>query len=100
MSRRSLPGQAERLKELGINVLHELKGVGENLRDHYAPRMKWTIPKSLALTYNVKGRGPRLPREGGVLDTTDRCRGVHCRGDLPEERPEEDSLFGASSRGP
>tara|TARA_B100000676_G_scaffold296130_1_gene336162 strand:- start:1435 stop:3039 length:1605 start_codon:yes stop_codon:yes gene_type:complete len=53
-------GQAERLKELGINVLHELKGVGENLRDHYAPRMKWTIPKSLALTYNVKGRGPRV----------------------------------------
>ena len=53
-------GQAERLQELGIDVLHELKGVGENLRDHYAPRMKWTIPKSLALTYNVKGRGPRV----------------------------------------
>ena len=53
-------GQAEHLQELGIDVLHELKGVGENLRDHYAPRMKWTIPKSLALTYNVKGRGPRV----------------------------------------
>ena len=53
-------GQAERLKGLGIDVVHELKGVGENLRDHYAPRMKWTIPRSLALTYNVKGRGPRV----------------------------------------
>ena len=53
-------GQPERLRGLGINVLHELIGVGENLRDHYAPRMKWAIPKSLALTYNVKGRGPRI----------------------------------------
>lgn len=50
-------GQAERLKELGIEVVHELKGVGENLRDHYAPRMKWAIPKSLGLTYNDKARG-------------------------------------------
>ncbi|PPR62794.1 MAG: Oxygen-dependent choline dehydrogenase [Alphaproteobacteria bacterium MarineAlpha4_Bin2] len=53
-------GQPERLRDLGINVLHELQGVGENLRDHYAPRMKWSIPKSLAITYNVKGRGPRV----------------------------------------
>ena len=53
-------GQAERLQRLGIEVVHELKGVGENLRDHYAPRMKWSVPKSLALTYNVKGRGPRV----------------------------------------
>ena len=27
-------GQAERLQGLGIEVVHELKGVGENLRDH------------------------------------------------------------------
>lgn len=50
-------GQAGRLKALGIDVVHDLKGVGENLRDHYAPRMKWTIPKSLGLTYNDKARG-------------------------------------------
>ncbi|PPR59055.1 MAG: Oxygen-dependent choline dehydrogenase [Alphaproteobacteria bacterium MarineAlpha4_Bin2] len=50
-------GQAERLKELGIEVRHELKGVGENLRDHYSPRMKWSVPRELGLTYNDKGRG-------------------------------------------
>ncbi len=50
-------GDADRLKGLGIEIVHELKGVGENLRDHYAPRMKWTVPKSLGLTYNDKARG-------------------------------------------
>ena len=50
-------GQAEHLQALGIDVLHELKGVGENLRDHYSPRMKWSVPRELGLTYNDKGRG-------------------------------------------
>lgn len=50
-------GQADRLQSLGIDVVHGLKGVGENLRDHYSPRMKWSLPRSLGLTYNDKGRG-------------------------------------------
>jgi len=50
-------GQADRLTALGVEVRHELKGVGENLRDHYAPRMKWSVPRTLGLTYNDKGRG-------------------------------------------
>src|SRR5580700_612412 len=50
-------GQPERLKSLGIEVCHELKGVGENLRDHYSPRMKWSVPAALGMTYNDKGRG-------------------------------------------
>ena len=50
-------GQPELLKSVGIDVRHELKGVGENLRDHYSPRMKWTVPASLGMTYNDKGRG-------------------------------------------
>jgi choline dehydrogenase len=50
-------GQPELLQGLGIEVRHALKGVGENLRDHYSPRMKWTVPPSLGLTYNDKGRG-------------------------------------------
>jgi len=50
-------GQADRLGGLGIAVRHDLAGVGENLRDHYAPRMKWTVPASLGLTYNDKARG-------------------------------------------
>jgi choline dehydrogenase len=50
-------GQPELLKGLGIEVCHELKGVGENLRDHYSPRMKWSVPAALGMTYNDKGRG-------------------------------------------
>jgi choline dehydrogenase len=50
-------GQPDVLRGVGIEVRHELKGVGENLRDHYSPRMKWTVPRSLGVTYNDKGRG-------------------------------------------
>ena len=50
-------GQPDLLQNLGIEVRHVLKGVGENLRDHYSPRMKWTIPSSLGMTYNDKARG-------------------------------------------
>lgn len=50
-------GQPSLLQSLGIEVRHELQGVGENLRDHYSPRMKWTIPTELGLTYNSKTRG-------------------------------------------
>src|SRR6476646_7214347 len=53
-------GQPEVLQALGIEVRHALKGVGENLRDHYSPRMKWTVPRALGLTYNDHGRGIKL----------------------------------------
>ena len=53
-------GQPEVLQGLGIEVRHPLKGVGENLRDHYSPRMKWTVPRALGLTYNDHGRGVKL----------------------------------------
>ena len=56
-------GQPEVLNAHGIKVVHELKGVGENLRDHFAPRFRWSIPKELGLTYNVHGRGIRLIRQ-------------------------------------
>ena len=50
-------GNPDVLQALGIEVSHALKGVGENLRDHYSPRMKWTVPASLGMTYNDKARG-------------------------------------------
>jgi choline dehydrogenase len=49
-------GQPELLGTLGIDVQHELAGVGENLRDHYAPRMKWNVVPQ-GLTYNETARG-------------------------------------------
>ena len=49
-------GQPERLRDLGIEVHHPLPGVGENLRDHYAPRTRWAIGAK-EITFNDKGRG-------------------------------------------
>ena len=49
-------GQPERLKGLGIEVKNALPGVGENLRDHYAPRMKWRV-RRLGVTFNERARG-------------------------------------------
>ena len=65
-------GQPELLKGLGIEVRHELKGVGENLRDHYSPRMKWTVPPSLGMTYNDKGRGLGLVWQALQYATTNK----------------------------
>ena len=55
-------GQGERLRALGIAPTHELQGVGENLRDHYSPRMKFEIT-GRNLTFNDNARGWRLVRE-------------------------------------
>ncbi|MBT6909963.1 MAG: choline dehydrogenase, partial [Rhodospirillaceae bacterium] len=44
------------LAKNGIEVVQALPGVGENLRDHYAPRMKWDV-KTAGLTYNDKAKG-------------------------------------------
>ena len=49
-------GQPERLGKLGIEVRHALPGVGENLRDHYAPRTRWAVGKK-GITFNDRGRG-------------------------------------------
>jgi choline dehydrogenase len=51
-------GQAERLKSLGIAVIHDLPGVGENLRDHWSPRMKWRVGRH-GVTFNERARGLR-----------------------------------------
>jgi choline dehydrogenase len=49
-------GQPDRLRDLGIHVRHALPGVGENLRDHYAPRTRWAIGAK-GITFNDRGRG-------------------------------------------
>ncbi|MFY0610140.1 MAG: GMC family oxidoreductase N-terminal domain-containing protein [Hyphomicrobiaceae bacterium] len=49
-------GQPERLHDLGIAVHHALPGVGENLRDHFAPRTRWAFGKK-GVTFNDRGRG-------------------------------------------
>jgi choline dehydrogenase len=54
-------GQPELLTSLGIPVRHELRGVGENYRDHYAPRMNWRV--KLPVTLNEQTRGVTFLKE-------------------------------------
>jgi choline dehydrogenase len=54
-------GPAPLLQSLGIAVKHELAGVGENLRDHYAPRFVARVKD--AETINEKSHGLRLVGE-------------------------------------
>ena len=49
-------GQAERLRGFGIEVHHDLAGVGESLRDHIAPRLKWRVTQP-KVTYNDRAGG-------------------------------------------
>ena len=49
------------LQSLGIEVRHALPGVGENLRDHYAPRFAVRV-KNMD-TINERSRGLRLAAE-------------------------------------
>jgi choline dehydrogenase len=65
-------GQPELLSSLGIPVHHELRGVGENYRDHYAPRMNWRV--KLPVTLNEQTRGLTFARE--ILKYYTQRRGI------------------------
>ncbi len=49
-------GQDKRLSDLGVDVVHHLPGVGENLRDHIAPRVVFRIEQP-GMSFNRQGRG-------------------------------------------
>jgi choline dehydrogenase len=52
-------GQPEILRRHGIPVVKALPGVGENLRDHYGPTLKWTF-KEAGMSLHDRGRGWKL----------------------------------------
>lgn len=54
-------GQAERLRNLGIEPVCDLPGVGENHRDHYLCRLNWRVTRPVTL--NERTRGPSLLAE-------------------------------------
>jgi choline dehydrogenase len=55
-------GQPDRLQAIGIEVRHPLPGVGENLRDHYAPRTRWAIDTP-RVAFNHRAKSFGLARE-------------------------------------
>ena len=54
-------GPAPLLQSLGIAVKHTLPGVGENLRDHYAPRFVARVKNAMSI--NERSHGLRLVGE-------------------------------------
>lgn len=56
-------GQAKLLKSLGIEVVHDLPGVGENLHDHFLARGAWELTKPISMNERSSG----LPLVGQAL---------------------------------
>lgn len=56
-------GEAERLQNLGIEVTHDLPGVGEGMQDHQIFRMRWRL-KNGARTFNERTHGITALGEG------------------------------------
>ena len=54
-------GQATRLRGLGIRMMADLRGVGENLADHYISRLSWRLREDISI--NKTAHGFRLLRE-------------------------------------
>jgi surface antigen len=50
-------GDPERLGRIGVKVRHSLKGVGRNLRDHYAVRMVAKVKGVSTINQSAKGLG-------------------------------------------
>lgn len=48
-------GQGARLKALGIDIVHDLPGVGENLQDHYISRLTYKLKDVDSLNELTKG---------------------------------------------
>jgi choline dehydrogenase len=56
-------GPAGHLQSLGVEIVHELPGVGANLSDHFAIRMTHRVKDEVSV--NQLARGMRLAREVG-----------------------------------
>jgi len=63
-------GPAAHLESIGVNVLHDLPGVGANLSDHYAIRISHRVRNAVSI--NELSRGLRLGREIARWVTTGR----------------------------
>ena len=48
-------GQAELLRQHGIEVVRDLPGVGENYRDHYASSVAWRVRGTTTLNEDTRG---------------------------------------------
>jgi choline dehydrogenase len=61
-------GRAEHLQSIGVNVVHDLPGVGANLQDHYVARISHRARNAVSI--NQLARGVRLAAEAMRFVTT------------------------------
>jgi choline dehydrogenase len=93
-------GSASLLAKLGVKIVHELPGVGQNLSDHYSARLMMRARQG-ATTLNEMARGPRLlwqimrwmARKPGVLTLTPSQVHLFCKSNPGVQTPDLQCVF-------
>jgi choline dehydrogenase len=96
-------GPAEHLQSIGVPVVHDLRGVGSNLQDHYVARISHRVRGSISI--NKLSRGIRLAREAmrfafegrGALTFGVTTAQVFCRSTPEKASPDLQLLFTPAS---
>jgi choline dehydrogenase len=96
-------GPAEHLQSIGVPVVHDLRGVGANLQDHYVARISHRVKGSISI--NKLARGIRLAREAvrfavegrGALTFGVTSAQVFCRSSPEKASPDLQLLFTPAS---
>src|ERR1700710_1673642 len=96
-------GPAEHLQSIGVPVVHDLRGVGSNLQDHYVARVSHRVKGAVSI--NTLARGIRLAREAvrfavegrGALTFGVTTAQVFCRSTPNKASPDLQLLFTPAS---
>ncbi len=99
-------GPAAHLQSIGVDVVHDLPGVGGNLQDHYVARVSHRVKGSISI--NKLARGPRMLREAvrfavegrGALTFGVTSAQVFCRSAPHKASPDLQLLFTPASYDP
>jgi choline dehydrogenase len=88
-------GPAQHMRDMGIEVVHELPGVGANLHDHFNTYCTWRISKSITMNELHYSRPRRLfagarylLNRGGPMSGNGLYVGAMVRSDKRLERPD------------
>jgi choline dehydrogenase len=88
-------GPSQHLRDMGIEVIHELLGVGANLHDHFNTYCTWRISKSITMNELHYSRSRRLLAgaryllyRGGPMSGNGLYVGAMVRSDKRLERPD------------
>jgi choline dehydrogenase len=99
-------GPAQHLQSIGVPVVHDLRGVGANLQDHYVARVSHRVKGSISI--NKLARGVRMMREAmrfaiegrGALTFGVTTAQVFCRSTPEKASPDLQLLFTPASYDP